>query len=76
MTETEKNKGTANKREDWAILPFDEKEDDARWSKLIEETEQLAEDAAETEAVFGELLMENTLSEIKQTEKPTEDELF
>lgn len=76
MSENEKNKEVTSNAEDWAILPFDEKEDEARWTKLIEETEKLEEDAAETEAAFGELLMENTLSDIKQKEKSTDDELF
>lgn len=76
MTETEKNKEAAGKTEDWAIIPFDEAEDDARWSKLIEDTDKLIADVEEMEAVHGEILMENKLSDIKTTEEVTEDDPF
>jgi len=76
MRETEKNKKAVSKTDDWAVLPFDEKEDEARWTKLIEETEKLEEDTFESEAVFGAILMENILSDILRSEKPIEDELF
>ena len=76
MTEPEKNKEAADESQDWAIIPFDKAEDEARWTKLIEETNQLIEDVAETEAVYGKLLMKNKLSEIKITEKQADDELF
>ncbi|NJM54381.1 MAG: hypothetical protein HC846_13990 [Blastocatellia bacterium] len=59
MTEIEKNKEAESKTEDWAIIPFDEAEDDARWSKLIEETDKLIEETRELEAVHGKILMEN-----------------
>lgn len=76
MIETGKNKEAANETEDWAIIPFDEAEDDARWSKLIEDTDKLIAEAEEMEAVHGEILMENKLSDIKLVEEETEDELF
>jgi hypothetical protein len=76
MTETEKNKEAAGKTEDWAIIPFDEAEDDARWSKLIEDTDKLIADVEEMEATHGEILMENKLSDIKTTEEITEDDPF
>lgn len=76
MTGTEKNKESAGKTEDWAIIPFDEAEDDARWSKLIEDTDKLITDVEEMEAVHGEILMENKLSDIKTTEEVTEDDTF
>lgn len=76
MNETGKNTEAANETEDWAIIPFDEAEDDARWSKLIEDTDKLIAEAEEMEAVHGEILMENKLSDIKLAEEETEDELF
>ncbi len=76
MNETGKNKEAANETEDWAIIPFDEAEDDARWSKLIEATDKLIAEAEEMEAVHGKVLMENKLSDIKTEEEVTEEELF
>jgi hypothetical protein len=76
MNETGKNKEAASETEDWAIIPFDEAEDDARWSKLIEDTDKLIAEAEEMEAVHGEILMENNLSDIKLEEAEAEDELF
>ena len=76
MNETGKNKEAANETEDWAIIPFDEAEDDARWSKLIEDTDKLIAEVEEMESVHGEILMENKLSDIKLAEEETEDELF
>ena len=62
--------------EDWAVLPFDEAEDDARWTRLIQETEELIKEAEELEAVHGEILMENKLSDLNLKERQAEDELF
>lgn len=76
MTETEKNKEAGSKTEDWAIIPFDEAEDDARWSKLIEDTDKLIEEVEEMEAAHGEILMENKLSEIVIREEEVEDDPF
>ena len=76
MTETEEKKEAVSNAQDWAIIPSDEAEDEARWTRLIEETDKLIEAAAELEAVHGELLTENKLSDIEFSEKQPEDELF
>lgn len=76
MPEIEKNKEAVGKTEDWAIIPFDEAEDDARWLKLIEETDKLIEETEEMEAVHGKILMENKLSKVRVTKEEIEDELF
>ncbi len=76
MTETEEKKEAVSNAQDWAIIPFDEAEDEARWTRLIEETDKLIEEAAELEAIHGELLTENKLSDIKFSEKQPEDELY
>lgn len=76
MTETEKSKEAVSKTEDWAIIPFDEAEDDTRWSKLIEDTDQLIAETQELEAVHGKILMENKLSEIVISEEEVEDNPF
>ncbi len=76
MTENQENKEAVGKSQDWAIIPFDEAEDDARWTRLIEETDKLIEETAELEAVHGELLTENKLSDIEFSEKQPDDELF
>lgn len=64
MSETEKINEAVSEDEDWAILPFDEAEDDERWAKLGIELDELAEDVARHEAVFGKILMKKNLSEI------------
>ena len=76
MTEIEKTKKADGKDEDWAIIPFDEAEDDERWAKLISETEELEKKVASHEAVFGTILMEADLSRFQAEEvRPkTEDE--
>ena len=61
---------------DWAILPFDEAEDDARWEKLIAETDELIKKAEEMEAVHGPLLAENTINDLKTSESETEENPF
>jgi predicted RNA polymerase sigma factor len=76
MTEPEKKKQAASENEDWAVLPFDEAEDDARWARLIEETDELIIKAEEMEAVHGPLLMENKLSDLKALESEAEDNPF
>lgn len=73
---TEKNKKVIKDTEDWAVLPFDEEEDQARWTRLIEETDELIEEAAQLESVHGKLLSENKLSEIQFTNEELEDEVF
>lgn len=76
MTETEEKKEAGCNKEDWAIIPFDEAEDDARWSKLIEDTDKLIEETRDLEAVHGKILMENKLSEIAIREEEIEDDPF
>lgn len=76
MDEIEKNNETAGKTEDWAVLPFDETEDDARWTRLIEETDELIKEAEEMESVHGPLLMETKLSDLKTSESEAEDNPF
>lgn len=74
--QTEKDKEVIEDTEDWAVLPFDEAEDQARWTRLIEETDELIKEAAQLESVHGKLLSENKLSEIQFTNEEIEDELF
>lgn len=76
MNETEKNNEAAGKTEDWAVLPFDEAEDDARWTKLIEETDELIKKAEALEAVHGPLLMEIKLSDLEFSDEQPEDVPF
>ena len=82
MSETENTKKAADKDEDWAILPFDEAEDDARWAKLSQEIDALIEKTESTEKLTGPILMDEDLSrfvsEKSQAEKDesAEDELF
>jgi len=62
MSENEKKKKAADKDEDWAVLPFDEAEDDARWAKLTQEMDELIEKTESTEKLTGTILMEEDLS--------------
>ena len=82
MSEIENTKKAAGKNEDWAIIPFDEAEDAARWAKLSEEMDDLIEKTESTEKLTGIILMEEDLSRFA-SEKPqtdrdelVEDELF
>jgi hypothetical protein len=76
MTENEKTKEAVGKTEDWSGLPFDEAEDDARWAKLSNELDELAEKVASHEAVFGPISMEADASILRgeETRPKTEDE--
>lgn len=82
MSEIENIKKAADKDEDWAILPFDEAEDDARWAKLSQEMDELMEKTESTEKLTGPILMEEDLSRFVNDKSPTErdepadDELF
>ncbi|MGI8545279.1 MAG: hypothetical protein ACR2MD_17605 [Aridibacter sp.] len=69
MSEYEEIKKAAGDDEDWAVLPFDEAEDDERWAKLDLELDELAENVASHEAVFGEILMKQDLSEVKSEDE-------
>lgn len=74
--QNEKDKKNAEESNDWAVLPFDEAEDNARWEKLIAETDELIKNVEEMEAVHGPLLTENKLEDLKTSEEQPEDELF
>lgn len=76
MTENEKTKEADGKTEHWSGLPFDEAEDDARWAKLSNELDDLAEKVASHEAVFGPISMEADASILRGEESrpKTEDE--
>lgn len=82
MSEIENTKKAVDKDEDWAIIPFDEAEDDARWAKLSQEMDELIEKTESTEKLTGTILMKEDLSrfvsEKSQTEsdESAEDELF
>lgn len=77
MSETKKINEAVGEDEDWAVLPFDEAEDETRWAKLASELDELAEKVASHEAVFGEILMKNTLSDIQtEIEQDEFGELF
>lgn len=62
MSEVEKKKNTDVENEDWAVLPFDEAEDEARWDRLGEELDELIEKTVATEKLTGPILMKNDLS--------------
>lgn len=78
MSENENTKKAAGKDEDWAVLPFDEAEDDARWAKLSQEMDELIEKTESTEKLTGTILMEEDLcwfvSEKSQTQQGESDE--
>ncbi len=82
MSEIENTKKAADKDEDWAVLPFDQMEDDARWARISQEMDELIEKTESTEKLTGTILMEEDLnrfvSEKSQTEpdESAEDELF
>lgn len=81
MSEIEKTKRTDAQNEDWAILPFNEAEDDARWAKLSIEMDELLEKTVSTEKLTGTILMKEDLSRFASLEsesgKPKEeDQLF
>ncbi len=62
MNDPEKTKDeTQAAGKEWAVLPFDEKQDDERWDKLISETDELAEKAVSTESGNEEILTEESL---------------
>lgn len=81
MSEIEKTKRTDVENEDWAILPFDEAEDDARWAKLSNEMDELLEKTISTEKLTGTILMKEDLNrfvspESESGEAEEEDQLF
>lgn len=74
MSENKKNAETIH--EDWAILPFNEAEDDKRWTKLIRETEALKKDAARSEKNSGEISAIDLLNDFQMSTVNEDDELF
>lgn len=62
MSETENTKRVAETEDDWAIIPFNEAEDDARWAKLSEEMDDLIEKTESTEKLIGTIFMEEDLN--------------
>jgi hypothetical protein len=81
MSVIEKTKQTDVENEDWAILPFDEAEDDARWAKLTNEMDELLEKTISTEKLTGTILMKEDLNRFASTESESgeveeEDQLF
>lgn len=62
MTETKKTNEPGNGNEDWAVLPFDETEDEERWARLSAEIDELEKEVDAHEAVHGKILMEEDFS--------------
>jgi hypothetical protein len=85
MTEIKITNDKDSADEDWAILPFDEAEDDGRWERISAEIDGLEKNVSVHEASRGTILMEEnfsgfqpgeeTLSENKGAET-VEDEPF
>lgn len=73
MSEIENTKKAADKDEDWAILPFDESEDDARWAKLSQEMDTLIEKTESTEKLIGTILMEEDLGRFASAKSESEE---
>ncbi len=81
MSEIEKTKRTDVENEDWAVFPFDEAEDDARWAKLSNEMDELLEKTISTEKLTGTILMKEDLNrfaapESESGEAEQEDQLI
>ena len=62
MSETKKTNESGEENEDWAVLPFDEAEDDERWARLSAEMDDLEKEVDAHEAVHGKILMEEDFS--------------
>lgn len=75
MTENTKSV-EEEKNEDWAVFPFDEAEDERRWDKLIEETDELIRKTESTEAIYGKILLDEDLppARVQELRTQTEDE--
>ena len=76
MNNTQRKKQAADKNEDWAIIPFDEAEDDARWQQLIDETEELITEAQSLSTQYGVKLTPNRLSDLKVSKSADDETLF
>ncbi len=82
MSETKKTNESGEENEDWAVLPFDEAEDDERWARLSAEMDELEKEVDAHEAVHGKILMEEDFSRfaagenvqcVSDTGEPEED---
>ena len=82
MTDTKKTNEPGEGREDWAVLPFDEVEDEKRWARLSVEMDELENEVDAHEAVHGKILMEEDFSRfatgenvqsVSETDEPEED---
>ncbi len=62
MGETKKSNESGEENEDWAVLPFDEAEDEKRWARLSAEMDELEKEVDAHEAVHGKILMEEDFS--------------
>jgi hypothetical protein len=76
MSGTKKINEAVGEEEDWAVLPFDEAEDEKRWEKIASELDELAVNVASHEAVFGEILMKENLPEITSEKEEKTDDPF
>ena len=80
MIETKKTNESGEENEDWAILPFDEAEDDKRWERLSAEMEELEKEVDAHEAVHGKILMKEDFSRFVTDKNvqpiPKDDEVF
>ena len=68
MTETKKTNEPGDENEDWAVLPFDEAEDEKRWARLSAEMEEFEKEVDAHEAIHGKILMEEDFSRFPATE--------
>jgi hypothetical protein len=82
MGETKKSNESGEENEDWAVLPFDEAEDEKRWARLSAEMDELEKEVDAHEAVHGKILMEEDFSRfaadenvqsVSDTDEPEED---
>jgi hypothetical protein len=85
MTETKNTHESGEENEDWAVLPFDEAEDDARWVQFSAEMEGFEREVDAHEAVHGKILMKEDFSRfaagenvqsISKDDQAFEDNLF
>ncbi len=80
MTDTKKTNEPGDENEDWAVFPFDEAEDDARWVQLSAEMDELEKEVDAHEAVHGKILMEEDFIRFKTVDNARlithEEEIF
>ena len=70
----ENTKSAEAENEDWAVFQFDEAEDERRWDKLIEETDELIRKTESTEAIYGKILLDEDLPPAPANERRAETE--